>query len=173
MARFLAIDFETADHGSDSACAVGLVRVEDGVTTASQSRLIRPPRRRILFTAIHGIAWRHVAAEPDFAGVWNDLAHLAEGVDYLVAHNAGFDRRVLRACCAAAGVAAPEVPWICTVRLARAAWGVFPTKLPNVCDYLGIALRHHDAGSDALACATIAARALAQGHRLDLGLIRG
>ena len=25
---FVAIDFETADHGPDSACAVGLVRVE-------------------------------------------------------------------------------------------------------------------------------------------------
>ena len=41
------------------------------------------------------------------------------------------------------------------IRLAREAWGVYPTKLPDVCRYLGIPLRHHDAASDAEACARI------------------
>lgn len=49
---FVAIDFETADQGADSACAVGLVKVEGGRIVRSESHLIRPPRRTILFTYI-------------------------------------------------------------------------------------------------------------------------
>ena len=41
------------------------------------------------------------------------------------------------------------------MRMARAAWDLYPTKLPDVCRRLGIALRHHDALSDAEACARI------------------
>jgi DNA polymerase III epsilon subunit-like protein len=38
---FVAIDFETADHGPDSACAVGLVRVDGGRITRRVRQLIR------------------------------------------------------------------------------------------------------------------------------------
>ena len=44
---FVALDFETADHGSDSACQVGLVRVEDARVVRRESRLIRPPLSRL------------------------------------------------------------------------------------------------------------------------------
>ena len=66
-------------------------------------------------------------------------------------------------CCAAAGLAAPALPYLCTVKLARAAWNVRPTRLPDVCRYLAIPLNHHDALSDATACASIVADALADG----------
>ena len=170
--RLVAIDFETADPGPDSACALGLVAVEDGRVGAVHHRLIRPPRRRFRFTYLHGIAWEDVAGEPDFGAVWADLAPVVAGADCLVAHNAAFDRRVLEACCAAAGREAPPAPFVCTVRLARAAWGVRPTRLPDVCRHLGIALgRHHHAGSDALACARIATAALAEGHPPEAAVV--
>jgi DNA polymerase-3 subunit epsilon len=41
------------------------------------------------------------------------------------------------------------------VRLARRVWGIYPTRLSDVCRRLGIPLRHHDAASDAEACARI------------------
>ena len=53
--RLVAIDFETADPGPDSACAIGLVVVEDGRVGDVRHRLIRPPRRRFRFTSLHGI----------------------------------------------------------------------------------------------------------------------
>ena len=56
MTTFVAIDFETANHRGDSACALGLVRVEDGAVTAAESLLIRPPDRNFSFTWVHGIA---------------------------------------------------------------------------------------------------------------------
>jgi DNA polymerase-3 subunit epsilon len=171
--NLLSLDFETADHGADSACSVGLVRIEGGRIVETAHRLIRPPRRRFAFTYIHGISWRDVAAEPTFGEVWADLGRLFDGADYLVAHYAPFDRGVLRACCAAAGVPAPAAPFVCTVKLARAAWNVRPTKLPDVCRHLGLDLRHHDAASDALACARIALAAVEQGCPIGAGLLGG
>lgn len=156
---FAAIDFETADNGRDSACAIGVVRFERGRMVDRKVRLIRPPRQTFRFTRIHGITWEHVANEPAFAKVWNSLAPLVRGIDFFAAHNASFDRSVLRACCVAHRLAVPSVPFLCTVQLARTVWNIFPTKLPDVCRRLGIRLDHHEAGSDALACGTIVTRA--------------
>jgi DNA polymerase-3 subunit epsilon len=152
---FVAIDFETADHGADSACAVGLARVEGLKVVARESVLIRPPRRQFLFTFIHGITWDMVADEPAFAEVWPRLAPLLDGAAFLAAHNAPFDRRVLAACCAAGELAVPELEFVCTVQVARRKWGLKPNDLASVCRRLGIGLIHHDAGSDAEACARI------------------
>ena len=164
---FTALDFETADDQRDSACAVALVRVEGSRIVARATRLVRPPRREFLYTYIHGITWEDVRGEPDFGGVWPALAPLLEGADFLAAHNAPFDRSVLAACCAAAGIPAPALPFLCTVRLARRAWGIYPTRLPDVCGRLSIPLRHHQADSDAGACAEIVLRAAARPEGFD------
>ena len=139
-ARYAAIDFETADHGRDSACAVGVVVVENGRIVHEHASLLRPPRRRFVFTYIHGIAWKDVENAPTFAEHWPTLASLLDGLDHLVAHNAPFDRGVLAACCEAAGITPPALRFECTVRLARSTWGVRPTRLPDVCGHLGITL---------------------------------
>jgi DNA polymerase-3 subunit epsilon len=166
LTDFVAIDFETADHDADSACAVGLVRVREGKIIEEASRLIRPPRQRIVFTEIHGLTWRRLKGEPAFGQVWPELIPLLDGASCLVAHNAPFDRGVLLACCGAAGIDPPALPFACTVRLARRAWGVYPTKLPDVCRHLAIRLKHHDPLSDARAAAQIAIAAMADGEAL-------
>ena len=153
--KFVAIDFETADYDPDSACSVALVRVEDGRIVAREQRLIRPPRRWFVFSYLHGIEWSDVEDEPDFKGVWRDLKGMLDGAEFLAAHNARFDERVLTACCRSARLKPPPLPFRCTVKLARKTWGVYPTKLPDVCRFLRISLAHHDAGSDAEACARI------------------
>lgn len=154
-AAFVALDFETADHGPDSACALGLVRVENLQVVRREVVLLRPPRRRILFTPVHGITWPMVADAPTFADAWPGLLPVLDGAVTLAAHNAGFDRRVLEACCRAAGLPVPELPFLCTVQVSRRRWGLRPNNLPAVCRRLGIGLLHHDAGSDAEACARI------------------
>ena len=152
---FVAIDFETAEDASDSACAVALVRVENFQITTRQCYLIRPPRNRFVFTYLHGISWERVSRELAFGQAWPKLVPLLEGVEFLAAHNAPFDRAVLHACCRSAGLPLPQLPFECTVQLARKTWGIYPTKLPHVCFRLGIPLKHHDPCSDAEACATI------------------
>jgi DNA polymerase-3 subunit epsilon len=160
---FVAIDFETADYDPDSACAVGLVRVEGLRVIYKQSLRIRPPRPRMLFTHIHGITWDMVKGAPKFADAWPSLTPLLEGASFMVAHNASFDRRVLSACCTAAGLLVPPLPFLCTVQLARRRWGLKPNDLPSVCRRLGIGLIHHDPGSDAEACARIVIAAASGG----------
>jgi DNA polymerase III subunit epsilon len=152
---FVAIDFETADHGPDSACAIGLVRIEGRSVVRREALLIRPPRPRFLFTHIHGITWEMVKDAPTFADAWIGLSPLLDGACALVAHNAPFDRRVLAACCAAGGLQVPDLPFLCTVQLARRHWRQKPNDLASVCRRLGIGLVHHDPGSDAEACARI------------------
>jgi DNA polymerase-3 subunit epsilon len=156
---FVALDFETADYARDSACALGLVRVENHRIVRREYQLIRPPRRRFSFTYLHGITWEDVAHQPTFAELWPALTPILEGVDFLAAHNASFDRSVLNRCCETAGLTPPQLPFECTVRMARQTWNIHPTKLNDVCDYLGITLKHHHAASDAEACALIVIKA--------------
>ena len=137
---FVAIDFETADRGNDSACALGLVRVVGTEIVERTHFLIRPPRRTFVFTYVHGITWERVAGEPTFAELWPRIREHLHGADFLAAHNAAFDRSVLKACCERAGLPVPDLRFECSMRMARAAWDVRPTKLPDVCRHLGISL---------------------------------
>ncbi|MCT0206562.1 3'-5' exonuclease [Synechococcus sp. CS-1332] len=159
---FVALDFETADQGRDSACSIALVRVEEGSIVHREHRLIRPPRRTFLFTSIHGISWSQVAQAPTFAELWPELASCLDGARFIAAHNASFDAGVMRACCDQAGLRPPSQPFVCTVQVARKAWNLRPTKLPDVCRHLGLALQHHDALSDAEACANIVLAAVSE-----------
>lgn len=84
-------------------------------------------------------------------------------VEFLVAHNASFDRGVLYACCDNHRLRRPEKPFVCTVQVARSIFGIYPTTLSDVCRRLRIPLVHHEAGSDARACARITLAAMARG----------
>lgn len=152
---FIAIDFETADVGRDSACAIALVRVEGEEIVGKMYSLIRPPRPRFQFTYIHGITWEQVRHEPTFGELWPEMAAFLAGADYFVAHNATFDKGVLEMCCMKAGLKPPQLPFRCTVKLARQVWRLPSNKLNLVCQHLNIPLNHHNALSDAEACARI------------------
>jgi DNA polymerase-3 subunit epsilon len=155
MSKFVAIDFETANYSRNSACSIGIVVVSNGKITAKEHYFIRPPSPQFVFTYIHGLTWADVRDAPLFGELWPQLSSVLKGVDFLAAHNASFDRGVLSECCGTVGLNAPSLPFVCTVELARSRWGIYPTKLPNVCEELGIQLKHHDALSDAEACARI------------------
>lgn len=160
---FVALDFETADQGRDSACSIALVRVERHVIVHREHRLIRPPRQKFLFTSIHGISWSQVADAPSFRELWPELKPCLEGARFIAAHNSSFDSGVMQVCCDQAGLSPPMQPYFCTVQLARKTWNIRPTKLPDVCRYLNLSLNHHDALSDAEACANIVLAAIRYG----------
>lgn len=158
--KFAAIDFETANRYRNSACAVGLVTVENGRIIERSTYLIRPPSRIFEFTYIHGIRWEDVKDEPTFGELWPEISRQFQGIDFLAAHNASFDKSVLKACCTTAGIEVPEIPFNCTMKLSRQLWSIYPTKLSDVCRYFSIPLIHHKADSDSEACAQIMIRAL-------------
>jgi DNA polymerase-3 subunit epsilon len=161
----VAIDFETANQSAGSACQLGLVRLEDWRVARQQSWLIRPPTDEFLFTHIHGLTWEHVRHSPSWGELWPEISAHLEGAQYLAAHNAPFDRGVLQAVCAEAGLSAPQTPFLDTVIVARKVWKIFPTKLNNVCERLDIPLNHHEALSDAHACAQILLQATLGGWK--------
>jgi DNA polymerase III subunit epsilon len=167
---FVAIDFETADPKRDSACAVALVKVQCGQIVDRASYRIRPPRREFTTTWVHGITWKDVRYSPPFQDLWPEIDAFCGGVEFLAAHNAPFDRSVLRACCAEAGIELSEPPFLCTCTVARQMLGLKRVRLPDVCDVLDIPLQHHLAESDAEACARIVMEAE---KRMGVGVVRG
>lgn len=160
---FAAIDFETANYKRNSACSVSIVIVRNNRIANQATYLIRPPAKTFEFTYIHGIRWKDVANKPAFNELWPNIKEHFNEIDFVAAHNASFDKSVLSSCCVHYKIAPLRLPFICTVELARKVWNIFPTKLPDVCKELDISLKHHDAASDALACAHIVLRAINDG----------
>lgn len=156
---FTAIDFETANSSSASACAVGLARVRDGRVVATAAWLIKPPAGHDHFApiniGIHGIRPIDVADAPDWSTQLERLTAFA-GADVLVAHNAGFDMSVLRRACAATGDDCPPYRYMCSVQMSRKTYALESYRLPRVAAEAGCSpFAHHDALADAVACAEI------------------
>ena len=139
---FVAIDFETADHGPDSACAVGLVRVSGATIVKRKYYLIRPTRSSFFFTPVHGITWEHVERQPTFELLWPRIRHLFLGADFIASHSVSFDRRVLETCCRAAMVPPPECGfarmWIASDHLYNARGEKSPGTRPGRKDTEGL-----------------------------------
>ncbi|MDE1146434.1 MAG: exonuclease domain-containing protein [Azospirillaceae bacterium] len=175
-ADFVAIDFETANAKRDSACAIGVVWVSGRRIVHSGHWLIRP--REMRFDArnsmIHGITAEDVRHAPEFPQIWEMIRSHVDG-RLVMAHNASFDISVLKATLAGYGLMPPNAGVACTVKISEAIWPDLTNhRLPTVAGYLGIDLRHHDALSDAQACAHIAMRAMdLRGHPTVDELLRG
>lgn len=177
---FTAIDFETANSSSASACAVGLVRVRDGEIVAKAGWLIRPPVGHDSFfeinTRIHGIRAEDVVDAPTWTDQLGDIAAFA-GADTLVAHNAGFDMAVLRRACEATGDECPPYRYACSLQVARRVYQLESYRLPFVAAEAGFAeFAHHNATADAMACAHVmidAARRLGASDINELALGAG
>jgi len=171
MATFTAIDFETANQARNTACAVGVVVVSRGRIVAGERFLIRPHTRRFVLSTVHGLTWADVRAAPSFEDLWPRFRPFLSQSDFVATHS-GFDRSVLKQCCESFGLRAPKVPFVCTMKLARAQWNIYPTTLPDVCAALRIRLQdHHDPLADAEACAHIVMRAQKEGWRFKPNLV--
>src|ERR1700704_5358367 len=158
-AEFLVVDTETNGLGGD-ACEVtemGAVLVGGGELHDRWESLVRtiaPLRRGIQrFT---GISQSMVDGAPEPAAVIAQLERRLQG-RVMVAHNAPFDRRVLRQAFERANLEWPDPPVLCTAALA-------PTLLPlqrerrlgAVADALGIDVGvAHRALPDAETCARV------------------
>jgi len=167
---FTAIDFETANSSSASACSVGLVKVRDGRVVDRAYWLIKPPVGHDEFLEwnirIHGI---HAADVVD-ALTWEqqlpDLVAFA-GDDAFVAHNAGFDMGVIRRACEATQTEIPVAQYVCSLQVARKTYELDSYRLPSAALAAGFDdFEHHNAAADAEACAAIMVHAAAR-HGVD------
>ncbi|TWH45012.1 3'-5' exonuclease [Sporomusa sp. KB1] len=157
--NFIAFDFETANLQSHSACQLGVAVVAKGRIVMEKSWLIRPPTKVFTFSYLHGITYSMVRNQPTFVGLWPEIRPFFEH-QIVAAHNADFDIGVLAATLAHYGLFMPEFFVIDSLAVARSAWPKLRNhKLSTVAAHLNVALTHHDAGSDAKACAEIILRA--------------
>jgi DNA polymerase III subunit epsilon len=150
MESYTAIDFETAQGKRWSICQVGLVRVENRVITEQLSILVQPPGNYYWnnFIGIHGIHPEQTADEPTFDGIWHRIEPFIKNQN-VVAHNGfGFDFPCLKQTLGYYNMACPEFNGHCTYR-------IFRSNLASLCRQYKISLNHHDALSDAKACAEL------------------
>ena len=167
---FTAIDFETANSSSASACSVGLVKVRDGRVVDRVHWYIRPPFPHDEFSEwnvrIHGITPEMVADAPGWAAHLPALREFTDG-DVLVAHNAGFDMAVIAKTSTAFGLDVPDFRYLCSLQVARRTYHLDSYRLPVAAMAAGFeGFSHHDALADAEACAAIIVHA-AKRHEAD------
>jgi DNA polymerase-3 subunit epsilon len=167
---FTAIDFETANGDSASACAVGLVKVRDGKIVDSYSTLINPPTGWWDFhpgnIGVHGIRPADVEHAPTWPEVLAEMLTFIEG-DVLIAHNAPFDMGVLRKATERVGLSLPELHYACSLSISRKTYNLDSYRLNAVAYAVGHEeFDHHDALADSDACARIIIHA-AKRHGAD------
>ncbi|MBP2016832.1 ATP-dependent DNA helicase DinG [Symbiobacterium terraclitae] len=175
LRSFVAIDVETTGTSPerDRLIEVAAVRFDDGVETASFSRLIDPgcplPQRIQNLTGIHpGM----LQGKPRFEEVLPEFAELVGDLP-LVAHNAPFDVAFLQAAFARAGRSLPNWSYD-TAELARVALPRAKNhRLATLADLLELPLTHHHrAEDDARACGQLFLALLERISRMDVGLLR-
>ena len=156
--KFIAIDFETANFKRQSICSIGLAFVENFEIVKTINRLIKPTPNyyETINMSIHGITPKITENEPSFKDLWNDIKPFIDN-NKLVAHNASFDFSALRYVLDSYQISYPSLDYYCSMLLSKKVFpGLINYQLPTVCKHLGIdGLSHHNAESDAVACANV------------------
>lgn len=152
--NYIAIDFETANHNLDSACSLGLVKVEKGKIVFEKEYLINP---ECIFEPsnimIHGITHDMVINSPKFYEIWDEIYDIING-QIVFAHAADFDIQVLKTMIERYELKVPDIRIGCTLRIARIAFkDIIPNcKLNTISSYIGCEHNHHNGLSDAKVC---------------------
>lgn len=180
----VGVDVETACSERGAVCSIGVSIVARGAVVRERQWFVDPKTRfDPRFIAIHGIEPHAVRGQPSLVEVWPEVCRFtsdavlaaqqpslfsrveAESLQELpalyVAHNAQFDRMQIE------GALQTPLPFrlACTVAMSRRAFPALSRhNLATVAAHLRIQLQHHDALSDARACALIAHQCIVRGR---------
>lgn len=157
---YVAIDFETANSSFTSACAIGLVGVENAKVIFEKYYLINPEMEFSLYNvSIHHITENDVKNSPNFKELWKEISKYFKGI--VIAHNAMFDLNVLKSLIEKYDLDIPNIKIACTLKISQKLWKeVLPNcKLNTISSYLEVEHNHHNALSDAYVCYKIIERA--------------
>lgn len=157
--NFVAIDFETANAKRSSICSVGVAVVRRWKIVKTESFLVKPiPNYYAAYNSmIHGLTEKDTRYAKTFKAQWKDLRKYMDK-QVVVAHNASFESSALRSVLDAYSLPYPDLEYHCTLRLTQASLKLRRYSLDHVCRHLKIPLKHHQAESDAMACALVAIR---------------
>ncbi|HAH04926.1 MAG TPA: hypothetical protein DCM05_00135 [Elusimicrobia bacterium] len=151
-AAFALLDTETTGFGPERGariCEIAVLVVRGGKVLDSFASLVNPggpidPGAQ----HVHGITDAMVADSPSFKDVAAKVAEMLEG-RVLVCHNAPFDLPFLEWEFRRAGRPLPQVPVVCTLKLARRHFGFASNRLGSIAEAIGAEARGlHRAGAD-------------------------
>lgn len=154
-ARFLAIDVETTGTGKeDRVWELAIAVFEGGQLTKVHVKRF-DPGKKLHWSAVNvtGVTWAELKGEPRIEESIAKIHRFLEG-EVVVAHNLGFDRRMLGYEFERAGLSWPDCEEVCTVKMAKPVMKRFgkKSKLDVCCEHFGIQLdNHHQAADDARA----------------------
>ena len=158
---YVAIDFETASTGKDSACSVGLVRMGwDGSVISEFYSLIWPkvPVFDPFCFQIHHLDPLDILSAPTMADIWDGMSAFIGDLP-LVAHNAQFDISVLRGTLESWGIEPLHNEYYCTLSLSRRLWKGRPSyKLSSLASAFGWEYDAHNALADSEICGRLFSR---------------
>lgn len=153
MESFVAIDFETLYPAHESACAVGMVKVVDGLVAARFYTLIKPPEEVCtgrINTDIHGISEDMLVDAPTFPEVFPTIDFLMKG-SVPIAHRASVEKCCIERTCLYYRIEIPS--WIDRFVDTYQLTG---KGLVESCSDCGIPVEnHHDPLQDAWMCAQV------------------
>lgn len=158
--NFTAVDFETANGKMNSICQIGLVRVENGQIVKEIDYLVQPPDNQYHWgnVRVHGIKSEHTYNKPTFDYFWGELKPYIQG-QIFVAHNVKFDAKCLLDTLRFYDIEAPKFKTQCTVK-------IYKRNLKFLADLYNIPLQHHNALSDAKACASLYLRHVVEQRKI-------
>lgn len=177
--NFIAIDYETANSSYLSACALGVSVVIEGKVTETFATYIKPPKEFAEFDQfnmmIHGIKPADVKSAPTFDDIWKRVESFTSKYELPIAcHYSGFDIRVTQALLKHYEKEFSDIKFYDTYTIARKLWPhLINHKLDTLAETFGIDLNHHDASSDAEACAEIALKQMKELNKSSLSDVAG
>lgn len=136
----IIVDTETTGAGPGARLVeLGAIRVRDGKVVESFQTLVDPEERIPRYvTGIHGITDAMVKGQPRAKQVLPAFLAFV-GNRPLLAHNAAFDRRILAQELQRCGLARPDIPMFCTLKLSRRVFPQAPNhSLSTLARYLSI-----------------------------------
>lgn len=149
---FSFLDTETTGLSSSRGgrvCELAILRVRGGEILDSFQELV-DPQVPIEFgaQAVHGITDAMVRGKPTFRALAPRVSKLLGGT-VMVCHNAPFDEAFLRSEYERAGGSFPEIPVLCTLKLARRHFAFERNNLGTIAQALGVETKGwHRAGAD-------------------------
>jgi DNA polymerase-3 subunit epsilon len=159
MARFVAIDVETANAKRASICQIGLVVYDNRKVVDEWSTLVNPEDDfHPINVSIHGIGRKSVASAPTLPEVFAEVRARVAGA--CIASYGDFDRSAFFQAGQRYGLPALDGQWLDLQHVVKQAWPpVFTANgwaLKKICAQLGIDLsNHHDALADARAAGSV------------------
>ena len=170
---FIALDFEIANNDLSSACSLGMVFVDDNRKVDEKYFLIQPPGLKVekSFTKVHGITEEDLKDERTFDDIWGEIHGYFTKDTLIVAHNAYFDMSVLKSCLLHYNLEIPEFIYACSIPISTRGLNGFKVgnSLKARVEHFGVTLdHHHNALSDARACADVVLKCMEIKERQSL-----